>query len=92
MYIHCVRAHALFVSLQLGWAITTGRLLGPATCLPYEDGGIPLSALPKDTTSKLAGLFSTLLFCAERNTVTTTHSVDLRFISVLPKDFKKWYS
>ena len=37
-----------------------GRLLGSATCLPCEDGGIPLSALPKDTTRKLAGLLSTL--------------------------------
>ena len=33
---------------------------GYATCLPHKDGGIPLSALPKDTTSKLAGLFYTL--------------------------------
>ena len=30
-----------------------------ATCLPHKGGGVPLSALPKDTTSKLAGLFST---------------------------------
>ena len=30
-----------------------------ATCLPHKDKGIPLSALPKDTTSELAGLFST---------------------------------
>ena len=30
-----------------------------ATCLPHKGGGIPLSALPKDTISKLAGLFST---------------------------------
>ena len=30
-----------------------------ATCLPHKGGGIPLSALPKDTTSELAGLFST---------------------------------
>ena len=37
-----------------------------ATCLPYKNGGVPLSTLPKDTTSKLAGLFSTLsLFYAE---------------------------
>ena len=35
---------------------TTGRLVGPSTCLPHEDGGIPLSALPKYTTSELAGL------------------------------------
>ena len=33
---------------------------GRATCLPHKGGGIPLGALPKDTTSKLAGLFSTL--------------------------------
>ena len=40
---------------------------GWATCRPHKDGGVPLSALPKDTTSKLAGLFSTLsLFYAER--------------------------
>ena len=30
-----------------------------ATCLPHKGRGIPLSALPKDTTSELAGLFST---------------------------------
>ena len=35
---------------------------GYATCLPHKDRGVPLSALPKDTTSKLAGLFSTLSF------------------------------
>ena len=29
-----------------------------ATCLPHKGGRIPLSALPKDTTSELAGLFS----------------------------------
>ena len=29
------------------------------TCLPHKGGGVPLSALPKDTTSELAGLFST---------------------------------
>ena len=33
-----------------------------AICLPHKGRGIPLSALPKDTTSKLAGLFSTLSF------------------------------
>ena len=33
---------------------------GRATCLPHKGRGVPLSALPKDTTSKLAGLFSTL--------------------------------
>ena len=30
-----------------------------ATCLPHKGGGVPLPALPKDTTSELAGLFST---------------------------------
>ena len=30
-----------------------------ATCLLHKDGGVPLSALPKDTTSELAGWFST---------------------------------
>ena len=30
-----------------------------AICLPHKDGGVPLSALPKDTTSELAGLFFT---------------------------------
>ena len=30
-----------------------------ATCLPHKGGGVLLSALPKDTTSELAGLFST---------------------------------
>ena len=29
------------------------------TCLPHKDGGVPLSALSKNTTSELAGLFST---------------------------------
>ena len=32
----------------------------PAVCLPHQDGGIPLSAFANGTTSKLAGLFSTL--------------------------------
>ena len=41
---------------------------GYATCMPHKDGGVPLSVLHKDTTSKHAGLFSTLLtfFYAER--------------------------
>ena len=62
----CVWAHARFACLLSDWAATTGGLLGPATCLPQEDGGIRLSALPKHTTSKLTGLFSTLSLCAER--------------------------
>ena len=31
-----------------------------ASCLPHQDGGIPLNAFPNDTTSKLAGLFLVL--------------------------------
>ena len=27
----------------------------PVICLPHQDGGIPLSAFPNGTTSKLAG-------------------------------------
>ena len=32
----------------------------PAICLSHQDEGIPLSAFPNGTTSKLAGLFSLL--------------------------------
>ena len=53
-------------------SVTTMAALGQhtstlfATCLPCEDGGIPLSAFPKDTTSDLAGLFFTLsLLCIQ---------------------------
>ena len=53
---------AFFANLQLNLAITTSRLLGPASCLPHKDGGIPFSVLPKDTTNKLAGLFYTLSY------------------------------
>ena len=36
----------------------------PAICLPHQDGGILLSTFANVTTSKLAGLFSTLsLYC-----------------------------
>ena len=34
-----------------------------ATCLPHKSGGVPLSALSKDTTTELAGLFSTSPEC-----------------------------
>ena len=30
-YLHYVSAYALFAILQVDWAITTGRLLGPTT-------------------------------------------------------------
>ena len=47
-------------------ATTTGGLLGPTIYLPHKDGGILFNVLPKDTTSKFAGLFSTLPCFAER--------------------------
>ena len=49
-----VWAHARLACLSSDWATTSGRLPDSATCIPHEDGGIPLSALPKDTTSKLS--------------------------------------
>ena len=52
---------ALFGGLQLDWASTTCGRLAPSTCLPHKGGGMPLNALPKDTTSKLAGLFFTII-------------------------------
>ena len=74
MYIHCVGAHALFASLQINWVTTTSRLFGPVICLPNKDGGIPLSALPKDAISKLAGLFSTtILFVLMANQVSCVY-------------------
>ena len=61
-------------------AITTGRLLGRTTCLPHKNRSIPISALPKDTTSKLAGLFFTLsLFCWAPN----REAVNTNFLSLL---------
>ena len=45
----------MFACLLSDWSTTTGRLLGSTTCLPHKDGGMPLSAFPMDTTSKLAG-------------------------------------
>ena len=55
--------HGLQV-FNLTGATTMSRLLGPTTCLSQKDGDTPLCVLPKDTTSKLAGFFSTLsLFC-----------------------------
>ena len=54
----------LFVVLSLQFLVsrdtTTGRLLGPTTCLPLKDEGVPLSAFPKGITSELAGLYFTL--------------------------------
>ena len=48
-------AHALFACLLSHWITATGRLLGPTTCLPHKDGGIPLNALLMETESKLTG-------------------------------------
>ena len=42
----------------LAWELPFSRFLW-ATCFQHKGGGVPLSALPKDTTSELAGLFST---------------------------------
>ena len=50
----------------------------PAICLPHQDGVIPLSAFPNGTTSKHAGLFSTLsLQCwtSSREAVNTNFKV-----------------
>ena len=66
MYIHCVSAQARFASLQLDWATTSGELLGPTTCLPHKDEGIPLSALPKDTQASLPACSPHYSYCAER--------------------------
>ena len=52
----CVRPHARFACLSSDLATTTGRLLGPHHLSAIKC--IPLSALPKDTTRKLAGFFS----------------------------------
>ena len=41
-------------------AVTRSHRELPAICLPHQDEGIPLSAFPDRTTSKLADLFSTL--------------------------------
>ena len=54
---------------MLGWQLHNCNRVkyGLATCLPHKGRGISLGALPKDTTSKLVGLLSTLsLFYAER--------------------------
>ena len=51
-----------------------------ATCLPHKDGDIPLSALAKDTTSELAGLFSTT---SPKCRATSRKDVDSIFYSLL---------
>ena len=52
---------ALTLGLEVfSWTMVTmtGRLCGPTTHLPHKDGGVSLSVLPKDTTSKLAGFYT----------------------------------
>ena len=51
-----------------------------ATCLSHKGGGIPLSALPKDTTSELAGLFSTT---SPKCRTPSTEAVDAIFLNLL---------
>ena len=53
---------SLFSNLQLEWVTTTDSLLGLASFLPPNDGGIPISPLPKDKTSEQGFLHH--LFCA----------------------------
>ena len=48
----------------LAWELLFPRFLGPR--LSYKGGGVPLSALPKNTTSEFAGLFFTPSINAER--------------------------
>ena len=53
---NCIAIYCTESPHSLGNCFFRGVL---ATCLPHKGGGVPLSALPKDTTSELAGLFST---------------------------------
>ena len=52
-------AHELMLCLhvfrQTGSLLWADCLAPPPICFPYKDRGIPLSALPKHTTSKFAG-------------------------------------
>ena len=63
---HCMCSHALFVSLQLDFATMMGRLLGPTTCLPHKEGGIPLGVLPKAQQASLPACFPHYPYCAKR--------------------------
>ena len=70
-------------------ALKRARLGVAAICLPHQDGGIPLSAFPNGTTSKLAGLFSTLSFWGwawSREAVNTKFIVvDLTRLGIKPE-------
>ena len=50
--------HVLDGTFALAWELPFPRCL--ATCLSHKGGDVPLGALAKDTTSELAGLFSTI--------------------------------
>ena len=55
------KSHFLQKRKLVNWGGQAPLSAGPAAiCLPHQDGAIPLSAFPKGTTSKLAGLLSTL--------------------------------
>ena len=81
---------ALFACLSSHWATTTGRLLLPTTFLPHKDGGIPISALHKDTASRHNNRRDGVMVRAS-----ALQLINLGFIfpsRVMPKDFQKWYS
>ena len=53
-----LNGYTLYGTSALAWELPTCHLRYVwATCLPHKGEGVPSSALPKDTTSKLAGLF-----------------------------------
>ena len=54
------RAYRLWVCLINLHATTGVDAVREATCLTHKDGKILLCALPKETASESAGLFSTL--------------------------------
>ena len=65
-----VVCHCLLWAIQGIWT----------TCLIHKTRGIPLNALPNDTTSELAGLFSTTSF---KCWAPSRESVDITFWSLL---------
>ena len=69
-YVYCIvhiypqftrkRIASLYFGRDVRTRLRVAHLRGVwATCLSPKGRGVPLSALPKDTTSELAGLFST---------------------------------
>ena len=69
LYLYCSYLFSIYEKancIAMFWTGST-HLLGSchfrdvwATCLPHKGGGVPLSAMPKDTPSELADLFSTV--------------------------------